>query len=628
MAATLFSNWAWRLNTQHNLPWLTSLLRTKWPLKNAIDVVSSSTTAPLFTTSKGPMDQLVNNRLRETQAHSQSSFQPLWVRFLMAMPEKNSSELLLRHNVAVGNFHSFPYTMSWADWLFYLSEDLLPTQHLGSSLMPPPPSTSRSLSVTYSRPLTGYTSSHANYTHHRNKMMASTNSPQRQVTIRGALHHLKVEASMVGLVEKLVLHDFFFRISGKDPTPRFAPNLKVSFILVMTNAQFEDILSWKLECKRGPGAHGQQVSDEADTDLEEAEQSGVYNPMDEVFRAATTFGQKRCVAQAHGGPSACGESSSNSLSSKRRSASPRTCSALAPLFSSVSPVKTGSPSPRKVAGSPVTIRSLYTMTDEPVLEQDCIDPISFDIPDSSTLKRVMKAQEDVRKQAKSILNNDARAAIIFTVPCVSFAQLLERLRSFDFKDKANQPVVTLAVDRTTKSMVAPAGSFKTCHPASFINLGKLSQTQVTAAPILGLDGIVAKRIYWRASGPTSSRKRLAINDKLAKTLDEANCLSPNAPPITIPRLRLVQAAVAIPQDPCEANAAVYLLEEKITGKFVKYINNNSAVPRKNLEGSGLNIAEFLCFAQHAQYNMTEGLVFLSDFQGRSFSPLSYTKVDW
>ncbi|EGO29142.1 hypothetical protein SERLADRAFT_405247 [Serpula lacrymans var. lacrymans S7.9] len=466
--------------------------------------------------------QLVNNRLRETQAHSQSSFQPLWVRFLMAMPEKNSSELLLRHNVAVGNFHSFPYTMSWADWLEFDAP-----------------------STFYQSFFVGYILSPFNWLYIKSCKLYSP--PQQD---DGLDKFTSASSNNPWGVASFEGRGFYGRI-GKDPTPRFAPNLKVSFILVMTNAQFEDILSWKLECKRGPGAHGQQVSDEADTDLEEAEQSGVYNPMDEVFRAATTFGQKRCVAQAHGGPSACGESSSNSLSSKvgrpascsqRRSASPRTCSALAPLFSSVSPVKTGSPSPRKVAGSPVTIRSLYTMTDEPVLEQDCIDPISFDIPDSSTLKRVMKAQEDVRKQAKSI----------------------QRLRSFDFKDKANQPVVTLAVDRTTKSMVAPAGSFKTCHPASFINLGKLSQTQVTAAPILGLDGIVAKRIYWRASGPTSSRKRLAINDKLAKTLDEANCLSPNAPPITIPRLRLVQAAVAIPQDPCEANAAVYLLEEKIT----------------------------------------------------------------
>ncbi|EGN97401.1 hypothetical protein SERLA73DRAFT_75089 [Serpula lacrymans var. lacrymans S7.3] len=238
-------------------------------------------------------------------------------------------------------------------------EDLLPTQHLDA------PSTSYQLFF----------------------MMASTNSPQHQVTIRVVLHHLKVEGKsgteLVGNIErdisvplsitacqlrltiidnlqllwsdwlvgydlsleslemhkapklliydphlpfnsteKLVLHNFFFHISGKDPTPRFAPNLKVSIILVMTNAQFEDILSWKSECKRGPGAHGQQVSDGADTDLEEAEQSGVYDPMDEVFRAATTFGQKRCIAQACGGSSARGESSSNSSSQSRSSSIP------------------------------------------------------------------------------------------------------------------------------------------------------------------------------------------------------------------------------------------------------------------------------------------------------------------
>ncbi|EGO21335.1 hypothetical protein SERLADRAFT_417646 [Serpula lacrymans var. lacrymans S7.9] len=237
--------------------------------------------------------------------------------------------------------------------------------------------------------------------------------------------------------------------------------------------------------------------------------------------------------------------------------------------------------------------------------------VGFNIPDSSTLKRVMKAQKD----------------------------LLERLRPFDFKDKASQPIVTLAVDRSTKSMVAPAGSFKTCHPASFVNLDKLSQAHITAVPILGLEAIVVKHVYWRVSGPTSSHKQLTINDKLVKTLDEANCLywatslinllysyidktlacrAPTAPTIIVPRLHLVHSAVAVPQDSCEASAAVYLLEEKITGKFVKYINNNSATLRQNLEESELNIAEFLCFAQHAQhaqYNITQGLVFLSDFQG-------------
>jgi hypothetical protein len=83
----------------------------------------------------------------------------------------------------------------------------------------------------------------------------------------------------------------------------------------------------------------------------------------------------------------------------------------------------------------------------------------------------------------------------------------------------------------------------------------------------------------------------------------------------VPRLRLVYAAVAIPEDVSDRAGAAYLLEERIEGKFIKYINNNSAAPAHHLRGKEEKIGLFLCFAQHVQYQLTNEVVYLSDFQG-------------
>ena len=67
---------------------------------------------------------------------------------------------------------------------------------------------------------------------------------------------------------------------------------------------------------------------------------------------------------------------------------------------------------------------------------------------------------------------------------------------------------------------------------------------------------------------------------------------------------------------------VFLIEEWInTSKapFTKYINNAHAVsciPQTAPEELK-NIANFLCFAQHVQYNFTSGRMFTSDYQGMS-----------
>jgi hypothetical protein len=84
----------------------------------------------------------------------------------------------------------------------------------------------------------------------------------------------------------------------------------------------------------------------------------------------------------------------------------------------------------------------------------------------------------------------------------------------------------------------------------------------------------------------------------------------------VPRLRLVRAALVIPVDIDNSDSrANYLIEERISGTFVKYINNNSAVPARILDSKEAEIGLFLCFVQHIQYHLSNEMVYLSDFQG-------------
>ncbi|KAI6105998.1 hypothetical protein EDD16DRAFT_1713858 [Pisolithus croceorrhizus] len=63
---------------------------------------------------------------------------------------------------------------------------------------------------------------------------------------------------------------------------------------------------------------------------------------------------------------------------------------------------------------------------------------------------------------------------------------------------------------------------------------------------------------------------------------------------------------------------VYLLEEKIdcgNTKFTKFIHNVQYTPHLKPDHNGFHIAEFLVFTQHVQYIKTDGLAYISDYQG-------------
>ena len=90
------------------------------------------------------------------------------------------------------------------------------------------------------------------------------------------------------------------------------------------------------------------------------------------------------------------------------------------------------------------------------------------------------------------------------------------------------------------------------------------------------------------------------------------------PSFEVPKMCFVQGGLAITIIDDEKTA--YLVEEVIDnadeGWFVKYLNNDSAVPRVFASKEWTTWAEFLSFVQHVQFLKTDGTAYVSDFQGK------------
>ncbi|KIM38532.1 hypothetical protein M413DRAFT_30077 [Hebeloma cylindrosporum] len=178
--------------------------------------------------------------------------------------------------------------------------------------------------------------------------------------------------------------------------------------------------------------------------------------------------------------------------------------------------------------------------------------------------------------------------------------------------------------------------------ASFIGSGAFktairANLDLNNAPLTGLasrlhqsNQVVLKRPFHQA-GQSAAIRRLALKDEGRLILGEANMLGwahsllacayefinsyitkTGSCPLSIPKLRFVDAAVVFPQKDVGnlstgtqiTNRAAYLLEEFIPGEFSKYIHNNSAKPLPRENEPGYKIALFLCFIQHIQYTKT------------------------
>jgi hypothetical protein len=169
------------------------------------------------------------------------------------------------------------------------------------------------------------------------------------------------------------------------------------------------------------------------------------------------------------------------------------------------------------------------------------------------------------------------------------------------------------------------GTFKTAHRGQIV-------PPTVGIPPCFMEKICVKQAYQQRSSGAISRYRGA--DEFEKIVKEVICLDwatilldltygfieeavtkYGDPPEKIPQLCFVRTMLA--EAPQEQKH--FLIEEWVesVGGFTKYINNGHPVScvQANAPREAHQIAEFLCFAQHVQYNHMDGLAFTSDYQG-------------
>ncbi len=106
---------------------------------------------------------------------------------------------------------------------------------------------------------------------------------------------------------------------------------------------------------------------------------------------------------------------------------------------------------------------------------------------------------------------------------------------------------------------------------------------------------------------------------IAVVMDIAQTLV--SPPMPIPDLQFVEVAVVQKTRPVSVKRNAWTgltaLAERLLpkGTFWKYIANRQPRPIDNLPEVQQDIALYLCFLQHIQYQYTEQSVFVSDYQG-------------
>ncbi|KAG1876491.1 hypothetical protein DFJ58DRAFT_865615 [Suillus subalutaceus] len=236
----------------------------------------------------------------------------------------------------------------------------------------------------------------------------------------------------------------------------------------------------------------------------------------------------------------------------------------------------------------------------------------------------------------------------YPIPTRSLPEILKTLQYCSFElDISDSSIGQLTIDVPLHSMIG-IGAFKTAHPgwltlSPVVSSGLGSRTQ---------HPVVVKRPFFRvpiqavATTATASIKitRYSSADELKNVLKESNVMywakslldytydyidhhistSSTPPPFEIPRVRFIDAGVALGYGQRTATAsagsrpgakqadttggtvsAIYLLEERISLVITRSLPNEY----------GYDLAVFLAFMQHIQYVQTEGLAFISDYQG-------------
>ncbi|KAG0704536.1 hypothetical protein DFH29DRAFT_765539, partial [Suillus ampliporus] len=210
----------------------------------------------------------------------------------------------------------------------------------------------------------------------------------------------------------------------------------------------------------------------------------------------------------------------------------------------------------------------------------------------------------------------------------------------------------LTIDMSSDGIIG-IGGFKTAHKGRLT----LMLPQSSGLGSETLQNVVVKRPFHRVCPPgvpaTSMDFRIGrftLIDEMPKLFREANILywakallglvydfidravasAHESPPFNIPRVRFVEAGLALsffpgggkPSSKTGTTRAAFLLEEVIDcgdedRDFTKFIHNMDPNPLLNPEDYGYDFSLFLAFTQHVQYVKTGGLAFISDYQGNT-----------
>ncbi|KZT59694.1 hypothetical protein CALCODRAFT_430650 [Calocera cornea HHB12733] len=208
----------------------------------------------------------------------------------------------------------------------------------------------------------------------------------------------------------------------------------------------------------------------------------------------------------------------------------------------------------------------------------------------------------------------------------------------------------LRVDERTESRLGPDGSFKSTHPGVMVLFQQPHRVYDDGVLPFGVNvatDVAVKR--WRVGDPSKGVRigKAKEEEQLAgeltnliwgeallrlvyKTIDNFKASAGAdhiAHSLVIPSVRFVkcglfrvtQAKPSKEKNKPSRQHQTYLVEERIgtaegSSPFFKYIHNSSPTPGTFLGVEG-DIALFLSFSQHAQYERTNGLVYVSDYQG-------------
>ncbi|KAG0709186.1 hypothetical protein DFH29DRAFT_870203 [Suillus ampliporus] len=243
--------------------------------------------------------------------------------------------------------------------------------------------------------------------------------------------------------------------------------------------------------------------------------------------------------------------------------------------------------------APVKRQFLHEITSvpsSPPLKKAAPAKVAFRSPDREQLREVLKSGGTANIDVQQMLTVQHEIIEFFPVPTRPLSVILKdpQLHAAFRMDTELGHSGQLTVQTSTNDMLG-TGGFKTAHPG-FLTLFSAPETLLEA-----------NVLYWARALLTFSYEYI----------DHCVSNTSEPPPFHIPRLRFVEAGLALSHDQVQPGhksksltrmpQAGYLVEELITDDFLKYIHNMDCNP----------------MLDPYEYAKTGGLAFISDYQGGS-----------